>query len=137
MEENLLGGMTILSHTSDEETIERMLYGLVETIEQELCCFVYLECDDCCFIPYASYDDIIGEINIDGRLSSIERLIALAHEVGHVLDNSKTTNVVQEELNAWHLGYKFMLIEGIVIDSQEYFDKMYECLSEYIEKENK
>ena len=137
MEENLLGGMTILSHTSDEETIERMLYGLVETIEQELCCFVYLECDDCCFIPYASYDDIIGEINIDGSLSSIERLIALAHEVGHVLDNSKTTNVVQEELNAWHLGYKFMLIEGIVIDSQEYFDKMYECLSEYIEKENK
>ena len=90
-----------------------MLYGLVETIEQELCCFVYLECDDCCFIPYASYDDIIGEINIDGSLSSIERLIALAHEVGHVL------------------------IEGIVIDSQEYFDKMYECLSEYIEKENK
>ena len=101
-----------------------MLYGLVETIEQELCCFVYLECDDCCFIPYASYDDIIGEINIDGSLSSIERLIALAHEVGHVLDNSKTTNVVQEELNAWHLGYKFMLIEGIVIDSQEYFESL-------------
>ena len=70
-------------------------------------------------------------------MTSVERLIALAHEVGHVLDDSITTNVVQEELNAWHLGYKFMLIEGIVIDSEEYFDKMYECLSEYIEKESK
>jgi hypothetical protein len=137
MEENLSEGVMILSCTSNEEIVEKVLYGLVETIERELHCFVYLECDDCCFIPYASYDDIIGEINIDGSLPSIERLIALAHEVGHILDNSKTKNVVQEELNAWHLGYKFMLIEGIIIDSQEYFDKMYECLSEYIEKENK
>jgi len=137
MEENLSEGATILSCTSDEEMVERILYGLVETIERELYCFVYLECDDCCFVPYAYYDDIIGEINIDSSLPSIERLIALAHEVGHILDNSKTQNVVQEELNAWHLGYKFMLIEGIVIDSEEYFDKMYECLSEYIEKENK
>lgn len=127
----------ILSHTSNEQMIEKILYGLVETIEQEFHCFVYLECDDCCFVPYASYDDIIGEINIDGSLPSIERLIALTHEIGHILDNSDTTNIVQEELNAWHLGYKFMLIEGIVIDSEEYFDKMYECLSEYIEKENK
>jgi len=137
MEENLSAAVTILSSTSKEDSIERILYGLVEVIEQELHCFVYLECDDCCFIPYASYDDIIGEININGSLTSVERLIALAHEVGHVLDDSVTTNVVQEELNAWHLGYKFMLIEGIVIDSEEYFDKMYECLSEYIEKENK
>jgi hypothetical protein len=134
-ETDLSGDVMILSSISEATTIEKTLYHLAETIESELHCFVYLECDDCCFIPYAQYDDIIGEINIDGSLSSIERMIALAHEVGHLLDNSETKNVVQEELNAWHLGYKFMLIEGIMIDSEEYFDKMYECLSEYIEKE--
>ena len=78
-------------------------------------------------------DDVVGEINIDGSLNNINRLIALAHEVGHLLDESKTTNSVQIELNAWHLGYKYMLMESIYIDPEEYFDKMYECLSEYIE----
>ena len=135
--ENLSEDVTILSSTSKAKTIETILYHLAEMIEQELHCFVYLECSDCCFIPYAYYDDIIGEINIDGSLTSIERIIALAHEVGHILDNSNTMNIVQGELNAWHLGYKFMLIEGIMIDSEEYFDKMYECLSQYIEKEKK
>ena len=127
--------MTILSSTSNENKLEEILYELAETIEQDLHCFVYLESNDCCFIPYPLYDDIVGEINIDGTLTNIERLIALAHEVGHVLDNSTTTNVVQVELNAWHLGYKYMLMESVIIDTEEYFDKMHECLSEYIEKE--
>jgi hypothetical protein len=124
-----------LSSSSSEEEIEQILYQLAEGIEQDLYCFVYLECEDCCFIPYAFYDDIIGEINIDGSLPNFQRLIALAHEVGHILDDSKTSNQVQEELNAWHLGYKYMLMQSVIIDSEEYFDKMYECLSEYIEKE--
>tara|TARA_R110002012_G_scaffold46803_2_gene123229 strand:+ start:368 stop:709 length:342 start_codon:yes stop_codon:yes gene_type:complete len=110
-----------------------LLYHLADNIENNLHCFVYLECDNCCFIPYAYYDDVVGEINIDGSLNNINRLIALAHEVGHLLDESKTTNSVQIELNAWHLGYKYMLMESIYIDPEEYFDKMYECLSEYIE----
>ncbi len=123
----------ILSSTSDEKSLEMLLYHLADNIENNLHCFVYLECDNCCFIPYAYYDDVVGEINIDGSLNNINRLIALAHEVGHLLDESKTTNSVQIELNAWHLGYKYMLMESIYIDPEEYFDKMYECLSEYIE----
>ncbi len=136
MKENLSAGVTILSSTSKEKDLEMILYQIAETIEQELHCFVYLECDDCCFIPYPFYDDIIGEINIDGSLPNIERLIALAHEVGHLLDESSSKNTVQLELNAWHLGYKYMLLESVIIDSEEYFDKMYECLSEYIDREN-
>tara|TARA_X000001388_G_scaffold25235_1_gene17632 strand:+ start:328 stop:714 length:387 start_codon:yes stop_codon:yes gene_type:complete len=124
----------ILSSTSNEETLEGILYDLAETIENELHCFVYLESNDCCFIPYNQYDDIVGEINIDGTLSNINRLIALAHEVGHLLDDSESTNTVQIELNAWHLGYKYMLMESVIIDSEEYFDKMHQCLSEYIDK---
>ena len=126
--------MKILSSTSNEETLEGILYDLAETIENELHCFVYLESNDCCFIPYNQYDDIVGEINIDGTLSNINRLIALAHEVGHLLDDSESTNTVQIELNAWHLGYKYMLMESVIIDSEEYFDKMHQCLSEYIDK---
>ena len=125
----------ILSSISKEKDLEVILYQLAETIEHELHCFVYLECNDCCFIPYPQHDDIIGEINIDGSLNNFDRLVALAHEVGHALDNSSSQNPVQLELNAWHLGYKYMLMESIIIDSEEYFDKMYECLSQYIEKE--
>ncbi len=132
--ENLSEGVKILSSTSNEETLEGILYDLAETIENELHCFVYLESNDCCFIPYNQYDDIVGEINIDGTLSNINRLIALAHEVGHLLDDSESTNTVQIELNAWHLGYKYMLMESVIIDSEEYFDKMHQCLSEYIDK---
>ena len=125
----------ILSSTSNDLKVERVLFEVAEVIEKELYCFVYLCCDSCCFIPYAYYDDIVGEINIDGSLSNFEKLVALSHEVGHLLDDSKTTNVVQGELNAWHLGYKFMLQEFIAIEPEEYFDTMYQCLSEYIEKE--
>ena len=136
-EENLSEDVMILSSTSREEELETILYQIAETIENDLHCFVYLECDDCCFIPYPFYDDIVGEINVDGSLTNIKRLIALAHEVGHLLDDSESTNTVQLELNAWHLGYKYMLMESIVIDSEEYFDQMYQCLSEYIKKEEK
>jgi len=132
--ENLSEGVKILSSTSNEETLEDVLYGLAESIEKDLYCFVYLESNDCCFIPYNQHDDIVGEINIDGTLSNINRLIALAHEVGHLLDDSESTNTVQIELNAWHLGYKYMLMESVIIDSEEYFDKMHQCLSEYIDK---
>ena len=132
--EDLLGDVKILSSTSKEDNLEDILYELAETIEKDLHCFVYLESDDCCFIPYNQHDDIARESNIDGSLPNIERLIALAHEVGHLLDNSDSTNTVQIELNAWHIGYKYMLMESVVIDSEEYFDKMYECLSEYIDK---
>ena len=136
-EEDLSEDVMILSSTSREEELETILYQIAETIENDLHCFVYLECDDCCFIPYPFYDDIVGEINVDGSLTNIKRLIALAHEVGHLLDDSESTNTVQLELNAWHLGYKYMLMESIVIDSEEYFDQMYQCLSEYIKKEEK
>ncbi len=132
---DLSEGVKILSSTSKEIDLELTLYQIAERIERDLHCFVYLESDDCCFIPYPSYDDIVGEINVDGSLSNIERLIALTHEVGHLLDDSETSNVVQVELNAWHLGYKFMLMESVIINTEEYFDKMYQCLSEYIEKE--
>ena len=125
----------MLSSTSNAEEIRDLLYEIAETIERELYCFVYLSSHDCCFVPYAYYDDIIGEINIRGTLPEFDKLVALAHEVGHVLDDTNPTNIVQEELNAWHLGYKFMLMEGVVINTEEYFDKMYECLSEYIEKQ--
>lgn len=125
----------ILSSTSKQEELEEILYQLAETIEQELHCFVYLECNDCCFIPYPQHEDVIGEINIDGSLDNFDRLVALAHEVGHALDHSTSKNLVQLELNAWHLGYKYMLMESIIINSEEYFDKMYECLTQYIEKE--
>ena len=135
MKRSLSGGVTTLSSSSNDQEIEQILYQIAEIVEDELSCFVYLECQDCCFIPYAFYDDIVGEINIDGSLPSLERLIALAHEIGHLLDDSNSSNQVQEELNAWHLGYKYMLMQSIVIDSEEYFDKMYECLSEYIEKD--
>ena len=132
--ENLSEDVKILSSTSNEETLEHILYDLAEIIESELHCFVYLQSNDCCFIPYNQYDDIVGEININGSLSNIQRLIALSHEVGHLLDDSESTNTVQLELNAWHLGYKYMLMESIVIDPEEYFDKMHQCLSEYIDK---
>jgi len=127
----------ILSSISEEEKLEEILYQLAETIESELYCFVYLESSDCCFIPYALHEDIVGEININGSLSNFDRLVALTHEVGHVLDHSTSSNPVQLELNAWHLGYKYMLMESIIINSEEYFDQMYRCLSQYIEKERK
>ncbi len=125
----------ILSSTSEEEELEKILYQLAETIESDLYCFVYLESNDCCFIPYAFHEDIVGEININGSLSNFDRLVALTHEVGHVLDDSTSSNPVQLELNAWHLGYKYMIMESIIINSEEYFDQMYKCLSQYIEKE--
>ena len=132
--QNLSEGVKILSSTSEEDSLEDILYELAETIEKDLHCFVYLQSSDCCFIPYNQYDDIVGEINIDGSLPNIQRLIALAHEVGHLLDDSDSKNVVQLELNAWHIGYKYMLMESVVIDPEEYFDKMHQCLSEYIDK---
>ena len=125
----------ILSSTSEEEELEKILYQLAETIESDLYCFVYLESNDCCFIPYAFHEDIVGEININGSLSNFDRLVALTHEVGHVLDDSTSSNPVQLELNAWHLGYKYMIMESIIINSEEYFDQMYKCLSQYIQKE--
>lgn len=125
----------MLSNTSSEDEILGILHELAEDIEQDLHCFVYLEAQDCSFIPYSYYDDIVGEINIDYRLDNLNKLIALAHEVGHLIDEAVSINVVQEELNAWHLGYKYMLNKGVYIDTTAYFDKMYECLSEYIEQE--
>ena len=77
----------------------------------------------------------IIEININD--SVFDKILSLAHEVGHYFiekdpqagDGSHTIFI---ESLAWYLGYKYFEDKGYIINPEEYRIETSKCLSEYI-----
>lgn len=79
-----------------------------------------------------------GVIDIGDDQDDFEKLVSLAHEIGHVIfhesNKLKEHRRIQlfEEALAWHLGYDYALKNGIEINLKEYADRVETALRLYM-----
>jgi len=79
----------------------------------------------------------IGIIDIGDDQTEFEKLISLVHEIGHVIFHDQNLFKKHrriplfEESLAWHLGYDYALSCGIVIDTNEYAQRVELALQLY------
>ena len=85
--------------------------------------------------------ELFGIIDIGDQTTSLQKIIHLTHEVGHVIYHMdelfrNTSDVMFTESLAWYLGYHFMSEHGYNIDIQTYEDEMQHALKLYRWSEN-
>ncbi len=82
-----------------------------------------------------------GIIEIDVNDTIFNKILSLAHEVGHYFVEkdkhlgSESHTIFVESL-AWYLGYKYFEDKGFVIDPEEYKKEASKCLDEYVRSLN-
>jgi len=85
--------------------------------------------------------ELFGIIDIGDQTTTIQKIIHLTHEVGHVIYDMdelfrNTSDVMFTESLAWYLGYHFMSEHGYHIDMQTYECEMQHALKLYRWSEN-
>lgn len=130
-----------LSSKSSSKTLSRAFEYMIAIAEEELWVsveFVHGFNSFWCATPEEELgdDEFIGIIDIGDDLPMIEKLGALAHEVGHCLHHkhrqfSPVQDVMFSESIAWFLGYNWFFDKGIIINMSEYQNQMAEALELY------
>lgn len=85
--------------------------------------------------------ELFGIIDIGDQTTTIQKIIHLTHETGHVIYDMDelfrdTNDVMFSESTAWYLGYHFMAEHGYIIDMATYEDEMKHALKLYRWSEN-
>jgi len=130
-----------LSSKSSSKTLSEAFEYMIAIAEEELWVsveFIYGFNSFWCATPEEELDgeEVIGIIDIGDDLPMIQKLGALAHEVGHCLHHkhkqfSPVKDVMFSESIAWFLGYNWFFDKGIIINMSEYQDQMVEALELY------
>jgi len=89
-----------------------------------------------------SEEEITGIIDIGDDQDMYNKIISLAHEIGHALHRldehmSGVKYVIFSESLAWFLGYKWCVEHGYVIDIDEYNESLVTALKLYVATELK
>ena len=131
----------ILSSKSSSKILERAFDDMISIAEEELWVsveFIHGFNSFWCATPEEELDgyEFIGIIDIGDDLPLIEKLGALAHEVGHCLHHkhkqfSPVNDIMFSESIAWFLGYNWFFDKGIVINMNEYQKQMANALELY------
>lgn len=131
----------ILSSKSSLKELDRAFQDMIEMAESELWLSVEFVHGFNSFwgaTPEEEMDadEFIGIIDIGDDLPMIQKLGALAHEVGHCLHHkhkqfSLVKDVMFSESIAWFLGYNWFFDRGIIINMSEYQKQMAEALELY------
>ena len=79
-----------------------------------------------------------GIIEIDINDDVFNKILSLAHEVGHYfvekdVQSGLGSHRIFIESLAWYLGYKYFEDKGYVIDIEDYKIETSKCLSEYVQ----
>jgi len=87
-----------------------------------------------------SEEEITGIIDIGDDQEVYQKIISLAHEIGHALHRrdehiKKIKYVIFSESLAWFLGYKWCASHGYVIDIDEYNESLVKALKLYVATE--
>ena len=140
-----LGAIQISSDTSPKKLSE-MLEIMIEYVESDLCIIVE-ECEgDNSYwspTPITLIEDLdhFGTIELGDQQSEFEKIISLAHEVGHCALESNINfgdfeEIIFKEAVAWFLGYEYFLSRGWEIDLEHYRESASIALNNYIRSLN-
>jgi len=87
-----------------------------------------------------SEEEITGIIDIGDDQEVYQKIISLAHEIGHALHRRDEhikgiKYVIFSESSAWFLGYKWCVSHGYIIDIDEYNESLVKALKLYVATE--
>lgn len=122
--------------------LKKILEEMIEHVEADLCITVE-ECQgDNSFwssTPILSIeeDGVCGVIELGDQQSEFEKIVSLAHEVGHCILSSNENfgdykEVIFKESLAWYLGYEYFKEQGWNIDLRQYRERTTIALNKYI-----
>lgn len=143
---NLSEATRNLSSSLSPEILEEILSEMINIVEYELDVYVEeINGDNSYWVP--TPDDEIEEeepfgiIEIGADQSTMLKIIALTHEVGHCIFHREGTFrsaecVLFRESTAWFLGYHFMQDHGYFIDINEYNTEVEYSIDLYRRSEN-
>ena len=83
-----------------------------------------------------------GTIEIGDQQNEFEKIVSLAHEVGHSILHANMDNfgnyeeVIFKESIAWFLGYDYLMEQGWLINLTEYKDRVSVALDKYVQSLN-
>ena len=126
--------------------LKKILEMMIEVIETDLCIIV----EECSGVnsywsatPLEEVEDLdhYGTIELGDQQSEFEKIVSLAHEVGHCLLKANKNfgdydEIIFKEAVAWLLGYEYFIKRGWTIDLHQYRDRVSIALNEYIRSLN-
>lgn len=133
----------ILSSKSSSKVLEKAFGDMIELAEDELWVNVEFIHGFLSFWMSTPAEELLedkhqpfGIIEIGDDQSFMDKIISLAHEVGHCLHRKSSTfkkvdDVMFSESLAWFLGYNWFFDRGIIIDMGEYQSFMVKALELY------
>mgnify|MGYP001392348616 FL=1 len=133
--------VVILSSKSSSKDLEIAFEDMIEVAESELWVsieFIHGSNSFWASTPEEEMDDheVIGIIDIGDDQETINKIVALAHEVGHCLHHkhqqfNPVRDVMFSESIAWFLGYNWFFDRNIIINMTEYQNHMVKALEMY------
>ena len=119
---------------------------MIERVESDLCVSVE-ECeeDNSFWIPTPTLlieeEGHFGIIEIGDQQSEFEKIVSLAHEVGHSILHANPNfgdyeEVIFKEAVAWYLGYNYFVEQGWTINLEQYKTRASLALEKYIRSLN-
>ena len=140
--------VTQISSNISPKKLDRILEEMILEVENNLWISVedgYEENSFWISIPPSEEDEQYwpspGIIEIDIKDTVFNKILSLAHEVGHYfIEKDKqlgpNNHIMFNESLAWYLGYKYFESKGFVIDPEEYKVEASKCLDEYVRSLN-
>lgn len=119
---------------------------MIEHVEADLCLLVE-ECEGdnsfWCPTPTLLVEDEghFGTIELGDQQSEFEKIVSLAHEVGHSILQANLNfgdyeETIFKESLAWFLGYEYFTNQGWNIDLRQYRERTSIALNKYIRSLN-
>ena len=126
--------------------LAKILGVMIEHVEADLC----LSIEDCdgdnsFWIPtpilLIEEEGHYGTIEIGDQQSEFEKIISLAHEVGHSILHAHPNfggyeEIIFKEAVAWYLGYDYFAEQGWIIHLGQYKERASLALEKYIRSLN-
>jgi len=140
-------GDILISSNSSKKRLEKFLDDMIDIVESDL----WISVEDgfnnnSYWVPTPKDEiedhwDAIGIIEIDINGDVLDKIISLAHEVGHYFldqdgDFGGNNHLMFTESLAWYLGYKYFKRMGYLIDMSIYKEEANKCLTEYVRSLN-
>ena len=122
--------------------LNQILEMMIEYVEADLCIIVECCAGDNSFWSPTPPDEVeeldhYGTIELGDQQSEFEKIVSLAHEVGHSILESNPNfggyeEVIFKESVAWYLGYEYFEEQGWEINLKEYKERASIALEKYI-----
>lgn len=119
---------------------------MIEQVEADLCLSIE-ECDgdNSFWIPTPTLlieeEGHFGIIELGDQQSEFEKIVSLAHEVGHSILQANINfgdyeETIFKEAVAWLLGYEYFIEQGWIINISQYRDRTSTALKKYVRSLN-